>query len=122
MTTSRRGRRDDDEGDNDEGDNDGEEAGTSAMDAGIEVLDVDGAETSTSGSETSDGDAGVWNAAKQERLEAAQAALATARREAAELAGAYRDAGADLAIMNLPLTADPGILAPLAKALAPLAA
>ena len=41
--------------------------------------------------------------------------------QAAELAGAYRDAGADLAIMNLPLTADPGILAPLAEALAPLA-
>ena len=41
--------------------------------------------------------------------------------QAAELAGAYRDAGADMAIMNLPLTADPGILAPLAEALAPLA-
>ena len=29
-------------------------------------------------------------------------------RQAAELAAAYRDAGADLAIMNLPLAADPG--------------
>ena len=41
--------------------------------------------------------------------------------QAAELAAAYRDAGVDLAIMNLPLTADPGILAPLAGALAPMA-
>ena len=40
---------------------------------------------------------------------------------AAELAAGYRDAGADLAIMNLPLNADPGLLAPLAGALAPLA-
>ena len=39
---------------------------------------------------------------------------------AAELAAAYRDAGVDLAIMNLPLTADPGILVPLAEALAPM--
>jgi alkanesulfonate monooxygenase SsuD/methylene tetrahydromethanopterin reductase-like flavin-dependent oxidoreductase (luciferase family) len=41
--------------------------------------------------------------------------------KAAELAAGYRDAGADLAIMNLPLSADPGMLAPLANALAPLA-
>ena len=41
--------------------------------------------------------------------------------KAAELAAGYRDAGADLAIMNLPLAADPGMLAPLADALAPLA-
>jgi F420-dependent oxidoreductase-like protein len=41
--------------------------------------------------------------------------------KAAEMAAAYRDAGADLAIMNLPLAADPAILAPLAEALAPLA-
>jgi F420-dependent oxidoreductase-like protein len=41
--------------------------------------------------------------------------------QAAELAAAYRDAGADLAIMNLPLTADPGILVPLAEVLAPMA-
>ncbi|MGE5133734.1 MAG: TIGR03560 family F420-dependent LLM class oxidoreductase [Gemmatimonadota bacterium] len=41
--------------------------------------------------------------------------------EAAETAAAYRDAGAGLAIMNLPLDAGPGILAPLAEALAPLA-
>jgi alkanesulfonate monooxygenase SsuD/methylene tetrahydromethanopterin reductase-like flavin-dependent oxidoreductase (luciferase family) len=41
--------------------------------------------------------------------------------KAAELAAAYRDAGADLAIMNLPLSADPGMLAPVADALAPLA-
>ena len=41
--------------------------------------------------------------------------------QAAELAAAYRDTGVDLAIMNLPLNADPGILAPLAEALAPLA-
>jgi F420-dependent oxidoreductase-like protein len=41
--------------------------------------------------------------------------------KAAELAAGYRDAGADLAIMNLPLSADPGMLAPLADALAPLA-
>src|SRR5438046_439356 len=39
----------------------------------------------------------------------------------AELAAGYRDAGADLAIMNLPLAADPGMLAPLADALSPLA-
>jgi alkanesulfonate monooxygenase SsuD/methylene tetrahydromethanopterin reductase-like flavin-dependent oxidoreductase (luciferase family) len=42
-------------------------------------------------------------------------------KQAAELAAAYRDAGADLAIMNLPLAADPAMLAPLAEALAPLA-
>src|SRR5215470_14157017 len=41
--------------------------------------------------------------------------------QAAGLAAAYRDAGVDLAIMNLPLAADPGILAPLAEALAPMA-
>ena len=40
---------------------------------------------------------------------------------AADLAAAYRDAGADLAIMNLPLAADPAMVAPLAGALAPLA-
>ncbi len=40
---------------------------------------------------------------------------------AAEVAASYAEAGADLAIMNLPLSADPGILAPLAEALAPLA-
>jgi F420-dependent oxidoreductase-like protein len=39
---------------------------------------------------------------------------------AAEQAAAYRDAGADLAIMNLPLAADPAMIAPLAEALAPL--
>jgi F420-dependent oxidoreductase-like protein len=42
-------------------------------------------------------------------------------KQAAGLAAAYADAGADLAIMNLPLAADPAILAPLADALAPLA-
>ncbi|MBO0819184.1 MAG: TIGR03560 family F420-dependent LLM class oxidoreductase [Actinobacteria bacterium] len=40
---------------------------------------------------------------------------------AAGLAAAYRDAGADLAIMNLPLAADPAMVTPLAEALAPLA-
>jgi hypothetical protein len=40
---------------------------------------------------------------------------------AAETAAAYRDAGADLAIMNLPLGAPPDTLAPLATALTPLA-
>ena len=40
---------------------------------------------------------------------------------AADLAAAYREAGVDLAIMNLPLSADPGLLAPLAAALEPLA-
>jgi alkanesulfonate monooxygenase SsuD/methylene tetrahydromethanopterin reductase-like flavin-dependent oxidoreductase (luciferase family) len=40
---------------------------------------------------------------------------------AAELAAAYDAAGADLAIMNLPLRADPGILGPLADALTSLA-
>jgi len=41
--------------------------------------------------------------------------------EAAATASAYREAGADLAIMNLPLAADPAILTPLADALVPLA-
>lgn len=41
--------------------------------------------------------------------------------QAAESAAAYRDAGVDLAVLNLPLRAEPGILAPLAEALAPLA-
>ena len=40
---------------------------------------------------------------------------------AVETAAAYRDAGADLVIMNLPLAADPAMLGPLAEALAPLA-
>jgi F420-dependent oxidoreductase-like protein len=40
---------------------------------------------------------------------------------AAEEAAAYREAGADLAIMNLPHRADPGILTTLAGALSPLA-
>ncbi|HEX3921100.1 MAG TPA: TIGR03560 family F420-dependent LLM class oxidoreductase [Streptosporangiaceae bacterium] len=40
---------------------------------------------------------------------------------AAETAAAYRDAGADLAIMNLPHGASPDVLAPLADALRPLA-
>jgi F420-dependent oxidoreductase-like protein len=40
---------------------------------------------------------------------------------AAEEAAAYREAGADLAIMNLPHRADPGILTALAAALSPLA-
>ena len=40
---------------------------------------------------------------------------------AVEEASRYRDAGADLAIMNLPHRAEPGILAPLASQLAPLA-
>jgi F420-dependent oxidoreductase-like protein len=40
---------------------------------------------------------------------------------AAEQAAAYRDAGADLAIMNLPIGSPPGILEPLAQALRPLA-
>ncbi len=39
----------------------------------------------------------------------------------AESVAAYRDAGADLAVVGLPLGADPGILEPLADALAPLA-
>ncbi len=42
-------------------------------------------------------------------------------KHAADLAAAYRDAGTDLAIMNLPLAADPAMVAPLAEALAPLA-
>ena len=40
---------------------------------------------------------------------------------AAEVAAAYRDAGADLVIMNLPHQAPPDILGPLADALRPLA-
>jgi F420-dependent oxidoreductase-like protein len=40
---------------------------------------------------------------------------------AAEAAAAYRDAGVDLAIMNLPHQASPDILGPLADALLPLA-
>jgi F420-dependent oxidoreductase-like protein len=40
--------------------------------------------------------------------------------EAAQTAAAYASAGAGLVIMNLPLDAGPGILAPLAEALAPL--
>ena len=42
-------------------------------------------------------------------------------KQAAEQAAAYRDAGVDLVIMNLPLAADPAMLAPLAEELAPLA-
>jgi len=42
-------------------------------------------------------------------------------KQAAEQAAAYRDAGADLIIMNLPLAAGPAMLAPLAEELAPLA-
>ena len=38
-----------------------------------------------------------------------------------EEAAAYRDAGADLIIMNLPLHAKPDSLKPLAEALGPLA-
>jgi F420-dependent oxidoreductase-like protein len=49
------------------------------------------------------------------RIEPADGVLA-----AAELAAAYGEAGVDLAIMNLPLRAEPGILTPLADALAPL--
>jgi F420-dependent oxidoreductase-like protein len=49
------------------------------------------------------------------RVESADSVLA-----AAELAAAYGAAGADLVIMNLPLRAGPGILVPLADALAPL--
>jgi hypothetical protein len=40
---------------------------------------------------------------------------------AVSLAVAYRDAGVDLAIVNLPRVAKPDFLAPLADALAPLA-
>jgi F420-dependent oxidoreductase-like protein len=50
------------------------------------------------------------------KVEAADGVLA-----AAALAAAYGEAGADLAIMNLPLRAEPAILGPLADALAPLA-
>jgi F420-dependent oxidoreductase-like protein len=42
-------------------------------------------------------------------------------KQAAEQAAVYHDAGADLVIMNLPLAADPAMLAPLAEELAPLA-
>ena len=42
-------------------------------------------------------------------------------KQAAEQAAAYRDAGADLAIVNLPVPAEPAILEPLAETLAPLA-
>jgi F420-dependent oxidoreductase-like protein len=42
-------------------------------------------------------------------------------KQAAERAAAYRDAGADLVIVNLPLAADPAMLTPLAEELAPLA-
>jgi F420-dependent oxidoreductase-like protein len=42
-------------------------------------------------------------------------------KQAAEMAAAYRDAGADLVIMNLPLDTRPAMLAPLAEELAPLA-
>ncbi|MBO0776948.1 MAG: TIGR03560 family F420-dependent LLM class oxidoreductase [Actinobacteria bacterium] len=41
--------------------------------------------------------------------------------EAVKTAAAYREAGADLAIVNLPHDAEPAMLAPLADALAPLA-
>ena len=46
---------------------------------------------------------------------------ADAIEHAAEQAAAYRDAGADLVIMNLPVPAAPAMLEPLAGALAPLA-
>jgi F420-dependent oxidoreductase-like protein len=42
-------------------------------------------------------------------------------KQAAEQAAVYRDAGADLVIVNLPLAADPAMLVPLAEELAPLA-
>jgi len=42
-------------------------------------------------------------------------------KQAADLAAAYRDAGADLVIINLPLAADPAMVEPLAEALTPLA-
>ena len=42
-------------------------------------------------------------------------------KHAAEQAAVYRDAGADLVIMNLPLAAGPAMLAPLTGELAPLA-
>jgi len=42
-------------------------------------------------------------------------------KQAAELAAAYGDAGADLVILNLPLAADPAMVIPLAEAVAPLA-
>jgi F420-dependent oxidoreductase-like protein len=42
-------------------------------------------------------------------------------KQAADVAASYRDAGADLAIMNLPPNAGPAMLTPLAQALAPLA-
>jgi F420-dependent oxidoreductase-like protein len=42
-------------------------------------------------------------------------------KQAAEQAAAYRDAGIDLVIVNLPVPADPAMLEPLAETLAPLA-
>jgi F420-dependent oxidoreductase-like protein len=42
-------------------------------------------------------------------------------KQAAEQAAVYRDVGADLIILNLPLAADPAMLGPLAEELAPLA-
>jgi F420-dependent oxidoreductase-like protein len=42
-------------------------------------------------------------------------------KQAAEQAAAYRDAGADLVILNLPVPAEPAMLEPLAEAVAPLA-
>ena len=42
-------------------------------------------------------------------------------KHAAEHAAAYRDAGADLVILNLPVPAEPAMLEPLAEAVAPLA-
>ena len=42
-------------------------------------------------------------------------------KRAAEQAAAYRDAGADLVILNLPVPAEPAMLEPLAEAVAPLA-
>jgi alkanesulfonate monooxygenase SsuD/methylene tetrahydromethanopterin reductase-like flavin-dependent oxidoreductase (luciferase family) len=46
---------------------------------------------------------------------------ATSIAEAVEVAAGYRDAGVDLAVMNIPIGAKPDILEPLAQALAPLA-
>ena len=42
-------------------------------------------------------------------------------KQAADQAAAYRDAGIDLVIVNLPVPAEPAILEPLAGTLAPLA-
>lgn len=47
--------------------------------------------------------------------------LAAGIQAAAEQSAAYRDAGADLVVLNLPLDAPPSVLEPLAEALAPLA-